>query len=78
MGKEGYWKECDENGKLIRICQKDKEGNNEGYCYYYDNEGKNLDRLVHFKNGFESLYSGLFKLYDASHKVWFEGNFESG
>ena len=78
MGKEDYWKEYDENGKLIRICQKDKDGNNEGYCYYYDNEGKNLDRLSHFENGVESLYSGKFKLYDEPTKLWFEGNFENG
>ena len=78
MGKEDYWKEYDENGKLIRICQKDKDGNNEGYCYYYDNEGKKLDRLSHFENGVESLYSGKFKLYDEPAKLWFEGNFENG
>ena len=78
MGKEDYWKEYDENGKLIRICQKDKAGNNDGMCYYYDNEGKNLDRLSHFENGVESLYSGKFKLYDEPAKLWFEGIFENG
>ena len=79
MGKEeDYWKEYDENGKLIRICQKDDYGNNDGMCYYYDNEGKNLDRLSHFENGVESLYSGKFKLYDEPAKLWFEGNFENG
>ena len=77
MGKD-YWKEYDENGKLIRICQKDKDGNNEGYCYYYDNNGRKLDRLSHFENGVESLYSGKFKLYDEPTKLWFEGNFENG
>ena len=77
MGTD-YWKEYDENGKLIRICQKDKDGNNDGYCYYYDNEGKNLDRLSHIENGVESLYSGKFKLYDEPAKLWFEGIFENG
>ena len=75
MGKE-YWNEYDDNGVLIRICQKDDFGKYNGICYTYKNG--NLDQLSHWENGCESTYNGYFKLYDEVNKRWFKGNFENG
>ena len=76
MGK-GYWKEYDENGKLIRVCQKDDLGHYNGYCYYYNYNG-NLDKLSYWKNESENAITGSFKLFDVYHNLWFEGNFVNG
>ena len=75
MGK-GFWKEYNENGELIRICQKDDFGNYDGFCYCY--EKGNFYRLSYWENGCESFHNGYFKLYNEVHKKWFEGNFENG
>ena len=74
MGKEGYWKECDENGKLIRICQKDKEGNNDGMCYSYSadkisrislwKEGKEVALLKQFSSNIMTEYKNGHKIYE--------------
>ena len=73
----GYWKECDENGNIIRISQKDDSGNNNGYCFYYD-KSNNLDRVCQWINGSEVLYNGQFKLFDEPHQKWLEGTFVNG
>ena len=71
MGKD-YWKEYDENGKLIRICQKDKAGNNDGMCYSYSadkisrislwKEGKEVTLLKQFSSNIMTEYKNGKKL----------------
>ena len=51
MGK-GYWKEYDENGKLIRVCQKDGFGDYDGISYLY-NSGQ-ISRVSLWKKGKET------------------------
>ena len=48
---KGYWKEMNEENKVISICKKDEEGNNDGICYFYSN-GK-INRISEWKNGKE-------------------------
>ena len=48
---EGYWKEIDEDNILIRICEKDDEGLNDGMCYLYNNGA--ISRISNWKNGKE-------------------------
>ena len=35
---KGYWKEMNEDNEVISICKKDKEGRNDGICYFYLND----------------------------------------
>ena len=48
---KGYWKEIDEDNTLIRICQKDDEGLNNGICYMYTNGV--ISRISYWENGKE-------------------------
>ena len=48
---KGYWKEMNEENKVLSICKKDEEGNNDGICYFYLN-GK-INRISEWKNGKE-------------------------
>ena len=68
---DNYWKEYDENEKLRGVYKKDREGNNEGICYFYKND--RLIKISKWENGIESDYSGYFKLYDEPHKTWIGG-----
>ena len=75
---EGYWKEYDENGKLLNISARNvKSGEKEGICYYY-NENGNMSHIVEVKEGIEKEYNGFCKLYDEPHKSWFEGFVKNG
>ena len=73
MGK-GYWKELDENGRIIRISQKDKFGNSEGFCYTYESgkisrvsvwkEGKEVTLLKQFHDDIMIEYKNGKKVYE--------------
>ena len=56
---KGFRKEYDENGELIRICQKDDFGNYEGYCYLF-NSGK-ISRVSFWKKGKETELMKQFR-----------------
>ena len=74
----GFWKEYDENGKLLNISKRnEKNGEKEGICYYYDDNG-NISHIVEVKEGEEIKCNGYCKLYDEPHKVWYEGIIENG
>ena len=49
--RRGYWKECNEDNKLVCICCKDKEGKYDGICYLYSNE--KLNRISYWEHGKE-------------------------
>ena len=68
---DNYWKEYDENEKLRGVYKKDREGNNDGICYFY--KDNRLIKISKWENGKEIDYSGYFKLYDEPHKTWIEG-----
>ena len=75
---EGYWKEYDENGRLLNISARNAEsGEKEGICYYY-NENDKISHIVEVKEGIENEYNGYCKLYDDPHKSWFEGFVKNG
>ena len=76
MGKE-FWEEYDENGNLIRVCQKDNLGKNVGLCYYYEKDN-NVNRIYIWENGSELTYNGFFRFYNEYQKSWFEGYFVNG
>ena len=73
MGK-GYWKELDENGRIIRISQKDELGNREGFCYFYEDgkisrvsvwrEGKEVKLLKQFYDDKMIEYKNGKKVYE--------------
>ena len=73
MGK-GYWKEMDENGRIIEICQKDELGNKEGFCYSYEsgmircvsvwNEGKKVAVKKQFRGDIMIEYKNGKKVYE--------------
>ena len=48
---EGYWKEIDDSGNLISICQKNENGMNEGLCYSF--ESGSLDQVSIYENNEE-------------------------
>ena len=48
---EGYWKELDKDGNLIRICQIDDSGNYDGMCYIYN--CNKIRRVSKWENGKE-------------------------
>ena len=55
---EGYWKEYDENGKLLNISKRKKEtGEKEGICYYYNENGE-ISHIVNCKEDKEIEYNG--------------------
>ena len=72
----GYWKEFDDNGALKCVCKKDKDGQNEGVCYFYEN-GK-LKKISEWKQGKEIATSGYYKFYDDSKGIWYEGKYRNG
>ena len=73
MGKE-YWKEYDDNGKLIRICQKDDFGKYNGICYSFNSgkisrvslwkEGKEIELLKQFSDDIMTEYKNGNKEYE--------------
>ena len=56
--KKNYWKEVDDNGTIVRICQIDKNGKYDGLSYLYNN-GQIL-RVSHWKEGKEIEVSKVF------------------
>ena len=56
--KKNYWKEVDDNGTIVRICQIDKNGKYDGISYLYNN-GQIL-RVSHWKDGKEIEVSKVF------------------
>ena len=73
-----YWKEYDENGKLLSISKRnDRNGEKEGICYYYDTKG-NISHVTEVKKGKEVEYNGYCKIYDEPHKTWFDGFVNNG
>ena len=68
---DNYWKEYDENEKLRGVYKKDREGNNEGICYFYKDD--RLIKISKWENGIETDYSGYYILYDEPHQTWIEG-----
>ena len=73
----GYWKKYDDSNQLIRVCRKDSNGENNGLCYYYDNQGE-ISKLSEWHGGNETPYNGYFKIYDEPHSKWIEGYYENG
>ena len=73
---DNYWKEYDENEKLRGVYKKDREGNNEGICYYYENN--RLIKISKWENGKETDFTGYFILYDEPHQTWIEGFYING
>ena len=73
----GYWKECDDNGNIIRISQKDDSGNNNGLCYSYSNgkvsrislwkEGKEVELLKQFSGNTMIEYNNGNKVYEGEY-----------
>ena len=73
----GYWKECDDNGNIIRISQKDDSGNNNGLCYSYSNgkvsrvslwkEGKEVKLLKQFSGNTMIEYKNGHKVYEGEY-----------
>ena len=49
--RKGYWKECNEDNKLVCICRKDKEGKYDGICYFYNNE--KISQVSYWEHGKE-------------------------
>ena len=72
----GYWKEYDDKGNLKCICKKDKYGQYEGVCYFYEN-GK-LQKISEWKQGKEISKSGYYKFYDDLKGIWYEGRYQNG
>ena len=75
--EKGYWKEIDENGKTASITRKDKQGKNEGICYFYSN-GK-ISRVSEWKEGREvslikRMAGSTMTMYRNGKKVY-EGGF---
>ena len=75
--KKGYWKEYDEEGKLISITQRDDFGRKEGICYFY-NDSKEISRVSIWKEGREVSDSGYCEIFDEPRKVWYKGYFDDG
>ena len=73
MGKE-YWNEYDDNGVLIRICQKDDFGKYNGICYSFNSgkisrvslwkEGKEIELLKQFSDDIMTEYKNGNKEYE--------------
>ena len=72
-----YWKEYDEEGKLISITQRDDFGRKEGICYFY-NDSKEISRVSIWKEGREVSDSGYCEIFDEPRKVWYKGYFDDG
>ena len=73
---KGYFKELNGKGELLSICEKNKNYENDGICYFYSNGV--IDRISEYKNGKEISDSGYCRIYDEPHHVFFEGHFEDG
>ena len=73
----GYWKKYDDSNQLISVCRKDSNGENDGLCYYYDNNGE-ISKLSEWHGGNETPYNGYIKIYDEPHSKWIEGYYENG
>ena len=59
----GYWKKYGDSNRLIRVCRKDGNGENDGLCFYYDNNGE-ISKLSKWHGGIETPYNGYFEIYD--------------
>ena len=73
----GYWKKYDDSNQLISVCRKDSNGENDGLCYYYDNNGE-ISKLSEWYGGIETPYNGYIEIYDEPHSKWIEGYYENG
>ena len=74
---KGYWKEYDNDHKLVSVSQRDDLGRKEGVCYFYDGEGK-ISRISEWKEDKEISTSGYCEIYDEPRHVWFKGYYENG
>ena len=74
---KGYWKEYDNNNKLVSITQRDDFGRNEGICYFYDEEGE-ITRISEWKEDREISTSGYCEIFDEPRRIWYKGHFENG
>lgn len=72
---EGFWKEFDDSGNLIHICEIDDNGNYNGLCYYFENGV--LQKICRWEGGKEVPFNGYYKVYDTVQKQWIEGYYEN-
>lgn len=81
MGKN-YWKEIDENGNIIRICEKDDLGDYNGISYLYQSEqitrvskwkkGREVEVLKEFSGNCMIEYYNGYKVYEGEFLNSFE------
>ena len=72
---KGFWKEFDDNGNLVSICEIDDNGNYNGLCYYFENGV--LLKICRWEGGKEVPFNGYYKVYDTVQKLWIEGYYEN-
>ena len=73
----GYWKEYDNNGNLIHICEIDNKGNYNGICYNFENGI--LQGICRWEEGRRKFsYNGYYKVYNVVQTQWMEGYYENG
>ena len=72
----GFWKEYDDNGNLIHICEIDGKGNYNGMCYNFEN-GVLQDICRWEEGGRKVPYNGYYKVYNVAQNQWMEGNYEN-
>ena len=73
----GYWKEYDENRKLLSVSQRDDYGRKKGICYFYDDKDK-ICRISEWKEDKEISTSGDCEIYDVPRSIWLKKHFENG
>ena len=76
--RRGYWKECNEDNKLVCICCKDKEGKYDGICYLYSNE--KISQISYWEHGKEvrvmKQFNGLTMTeFDEKKQKLYEGEY---
>ena len=64
---KGYWKEMNEENKVISICKMNEKNENDGICYFYSN-GK-IDKVSEWKNGEEV---NVLKRFEGKKMIEFE------
>ena len=72
---EGFWKEFDDSGNLVNICEIDDNGNYNGLCYNFENGV--LQKICRWEGGKEIPFNGYYKVYDTVQKQWIEGYYEN-
>ena len=76
--RKGYWKESDEDNKLVSICGKDKEGKYNGVCYFYSND--KISQIKYYEHGEEKRvikeFNGSTMIeYDENKQKLYEGEY---